>query len=79
MNSGPDDTTIGTVMEETLSIIEMNDNTSVLVLCGDSSQGSCRTLRALEKMGLKNLVAVWTCQSGEHGEIANTSALEMKD
>eukprot|EP00978_Attheya_sp_CCMP212_P023713 scaffold73107_cov63-Attheya_sp.AAC.1 len=78
-NSGPDDTTIGTVMKETLSIIEMNDNTTVLVLCGDSSKGSCRTLRAFEKMGIKNLVAVWTCQSGEHGEIANTSALEMKD
>eukprot|EP00550_Attheya_septentrionalis_P008312 CAMPEP_0198279976 /NCGR_PEP_ID=MMETSP1449-20131203/156_1 /TAXON_ID=420275 /ORGANISM="Attheya septentrionalis, Strain CCMP2084" /LENGTH=405 /DNA_ID=CAMNT_0043975231 /DNA_START=1 /DNA_END=1215 /DNA_ORIENTATION=+ len=78
-DSGPDDTTIGTVMEESLSIIETNDNTTVLVLCGDSSQGSCKTLRAFEKMGIKNLVAVWTCQSGEHGEIANTSALEMKD
>eukprot|EP00978_Attheya_sp_CCMP212_P004429 scaffold9686_cov54-Attheya_sp.AAC.6 len=78
-NSGPDDTTIGTVMEETLSIIETNGNTTVLVLCGDRSKGSCRTLQAFEKMGIKNLVAVWTCQSGEHGEIANTSALEMKD
>eukprot|EP00978_Attheya_sp_CCMP212_P024692 scaffold78011_cov65-Attheya_sp.AAC.1 len=78
-NSGPDDTTIVTVMKETLSIIVLSDNTSVLVLCGDSSKGSCRTLRAFEKMGIKNLVAVWTCQSGEYGEIANTSALEMKD
>eukprot|EP00978_Attheya_sp_CCMP212_P023236 scaffold70738_cov71-Attheya_sp.AAC.1 len=78
-NSGPDVTTIGTVMEETLSIIETNDNTTVLVLCGDSSKGSCKTLRAFEKMASNNLVGVWTCQSGEHGEIANKSALEMKD
>eukprot|EP00978_Attheya_sp_CCMP212_P048077 scaffold470806_cov134-Attheya_sp.AAC.1 len=79
MNSGPDDTTIGTVMEESLSILKTNDNTSVLVICGDSSKDSCKTLRAFEKMGIKKLVAVWTCQPGEHGEIANRSALEMKD
>eukprot|EP00978_Attheya_sp_CCMP212_P040793 scaffold226343_cov56-Attheya_sp.AAC.2 len=78
-DSGPDDTTIGTIMEESLNIIETNDNTTVLVLCGHDSRGTCKTLRAFKKMGIKTLVAVWTCQSGEHGEIANTSALEMKD
>jgi len=71
VETSPDETTLGIVMEESLSLIEKKDTTA-LVLCGDSTKGVCKTLEALKEKGIKNLVSVWTCPEDENGESGNS-------
>jgi len=75
-SSGPDKTTIGIVMEEGLSLIEKKEDTTVLVLCGDNTKDSCKSLDAFKNKGIKNLVAVWSCPEAE---MEGSNGLEMKN
>jgi len=77
-DSTPDETTIVTVIEESLSIIE-NTNTTALILCGDHTKYSCKSLEASKQKGVKSLVAVWTCPAGQSGESSDSSGLKIND
>eukprot|EP00978_Attheya_sp_CCMP212_P006077 scaffold13679_cov54-Attheya_sp.AAC.1 len=77
-DSTPDETTVVTVIEESLSIIE-NMNTTALILCGDHTKYSCKSLEASKQKGVKSLVAVWTCPAGQSGESSDSSGLKMND